>query len=145
MQDVEPLLALAQRRAGDDKAGVRRAAVGLLEALLLMRARGFGGSPAEAPGADELAVIEAACSDSLVGVFAGCVATCAGCFTCPVSRMRMHVAWRRHASNVNHAMQTDVACSYSTITQWLGCCQPALIRTFGQHGKHAADSAAGLV
>jgi hypothetical protein len=47
-------LALARRRCSDDKAGVRRAAVQLLEALLLLRASGAGGTEAVAPSEADL-------------------------------------------------------------------------------------------
>ena len=66
VQDVEPLVALAKRRAADSKAGVKRAAVGLLESLLILRARGLGGSASEAPTSADLAAIDTACTDTLV-------------------------------------------------------------------------------
>ncbi|KAK9803508.1 hypothetical protein WJX73_000161 [Symbiochloris irregularis] len=69
--DVTPLISLAKRRAADDKATVRKAAVGLLEALLILRARGFGGSTSEAPTQGDLAAFEAACADALVSVRKG--------------------------------------------------------------------------
>lgn len=63
---MTPLILLAKRRAADDKAPVRKAAVGLLEALLILRARGFGGGTSEPPTLGDLAAFEAACTDALV-------------------------------------------------------------------------------
>ena len=62
---MEALLSLARRRAGDEKAGVRRAGVQLLEALLLMRCAGAGGAAPEAPSEADIAAIEAATADPL--------------------------------------------------------------------------------
>ncbi len=59
-------MALARRRCSDDKAGVRRAAVQLLEALLLLRASGAGGTEAVAPSEADLEAVQHAAADPMV-------------------------------------------------------------------------------
>lgn len=65
LQDVEALLHTARRRAADEKAGVRKAGVALLEALLRLRA-----SPPpplqRLPGEADVAALAAAAGDPLV-------------------------------------------------------------------------------
>ena len=65
-QDIEALVSLARRRAGDEKAGVRKAGLQLLEQLLLMRGRGVGGAAPELPSEADIAAVEAATADPLV-------------------------------------------------------------------------------
>lgn len=67
-QDVEVLLHVAQRRCLDEKAAVRKAGVQLLEALLLMRAKGLGGADMELPNEQDIRALEAATADALVCV-----------------------------------------------------------------------------
>ncbi|KAK9813253.1 hypothetical protein WJX72_011494 [[Myrmecia] bisecta] len=66
--DVEPLVHLARRRSGDEKAGVRKAALQLLEALLVLKATGVGGADPELPTEADITAIEAATADALVTV-----------------------------------------------------------------------------
>ena len=66
MQDLSPALALARQRCRDDKGLVRKAALGLLESLLLLR----GSLPSPMgmpPGPEDVLAIEAAAVDPLVG------------------------------------------------------------------------------
>jgi condensin-2 complex subunit D3 len=65
--DLRPLLALVRRRCRDDKAGVRRAALALLEAVAVMRAS-WSGFPRLAPSAEDAALLEDAAGDRLVSV-----------------------------------------------------------------------------
>ncbi len=65
-QDAEALTALARRRCADEKAGARRAALQLLEALLLLRCSGAGGVPSALPAEADVAVLQAAAADPLV-------------------------------------------------------------------------------
>lgn len=60
------LLALARRRCSDDKAGVRRAAVQLLEALMLLRASGAGSADAAYPSEADLEAVQHAAADPMV-------------------------------------------------------------------------------
>lgn len=66
MQDVEVLVHMARRRCTDDKAAVRKAGLQLLEALLMMRARGAGGADVELPAEQDIRALEAATADALV-------------------------------------------------------------------------------
>ena len=66
MQDVEVLVHMARRRCMDDKAAVRKAGLQLLEALLMMRARGAGGADVELPAEQDIRALEAATADALV-------------------------------------------------------------------------------
>ncbi len=66
MQDVEVLVHMARRRCMDDKAAVRKAGLQLLEALLMMRARGAGGADVELPTEQDIRALEAATADALV-------------------------------------------------------------------------------
>lgn len=65
MQDIEALVHTARRRAADEKAGVRKAGIALLEALLLLRA-----SPPPPlqclPAGPDIAALKAAATDLLV-------------------------------------------------------------------------------
>jgi hypothetical protein len=63
---LEHLANLARRRARDEKAGVRKAGIQLLEALLLMRGRGFGGIAPEEPSGTDIQAVELATADPLV-------------------------------------------------------------------------------
>jgi condensin-2 complex subunit D3 len=65
--DLRPLLALVRRRCRDEKAGVRRAALSLLEAVAVMRAS-WSGLPRLAPSAEDAALLEDAAGDRLVSV-----------------------------------------------------------------------------
>ena len=65
---MEALVHMARRRCLDDKAAVRKAGVQLLEALLLMRAKGLGGAPPELPCEQDIRALEAATADALVGL-----------------------------------------------------------------------------
>ena len=67
LQDVGSLVELARRRCTDDKAGVRKAGVQLLEALLLLRASGAGGAEAVLPSVADLEAVQHAAADPLVG------------------------------------------------------------------------------
>ncbi len=66
LQDVEVLVHMARRRCMDDKAAVRKAGLQLLEALLMMRARGAGGADVELPAEQDIRALEAATADALV-------------------------------------------------------------------------------
>lgn len=66
IQDVEVLVHMARRRCMDDKAAVRKAGLQLLEALLMMRARGAGGADVELPTEQDVRALEAATADALV-------------------------------------------------------------------------------
>ncbi|KAL0028583.1 hypothetical protein WJX79_003483 [Trebouxia sp. C0005] len=66
--DVEVLVHMARRRCTDDKAAVRKAGLQLLEALLMMRARGAGGADVELPAEQDIRALEAATADALVTV-----------------------------------------------------------------------------
>lgn len=64
-QDIEALVRTARRRAADEKAGVRKAGVALLEALLLLRAA--PPPPLQClPAAADVAALKAAACDPLV-------------------------------------------------------------------------------
>ena len=76
VQELQPLVELARRRCGDEKAGARRAGLQLLEALLLMNASDNGGAKPQLPAAADVAAIEAATADPLVNKF---VAWCREC------------------------------------------------------------------
>ena len=65
-QDVESLVHMARRRCMDDKAAVRKAGLQLLEALLMMRAKGLGGADPELPSEQDIRALEAATADALV-------------------------------------------------------------------------------
>ena len=67
-QDVEVLVHMARRRCLDEKAAVRKAGVQLLEALLLLRAKGLGGADVELPNEQDIRALEAATADALVCV-----------------------------------------------------------------------------
>ena len=60
------LVGLARRRCTDDKAGVRKAAVQLLEALLLLRASGAGGAEVVLPSVADMEAIQHAAADLMV-------------------------------------------------------------------------------
>ncbi len=66
MQDVGALVGLARRRCTDSKAGVRKAAVQLLEALLLLRASGAGAADVILPSVPDLEAIQHAAADPMV-------------------------------------------------------------------------------
>lgn len=64
--DLAPICGLAHRRLRDDKAPVRKAAISVLESVLLLR--GQLAAPAGAPpGPEDIAAVEAATADALVG------------------------------------------------------------------------------
>ena len=63
---MEVLVHMARRRCLDEKAAVRKAGVQLLEALLLMRAKGLGGADMELPNEQDIRALEAATADALV-------------------------------------------------------------------------------
>ena len=67
LQDIESLVHMARRRAGDEKATVRKAAVALLEALLRLRC-----APPpplrRLPEEPDLAALAAAATDPLVRI-----------------------------------------------------------------------------
>jgi hypothetical protein len=65
MQDLNPVMSLVHRRCGDTKAAVRRGALQLLEALLVMRAS-WQVYPRQLPSSADLALLEAATTDPLV-------------------------------------------------------------------------------
>jgi hypothetical protein len=65
LQDLAPVTSLVHRRCGDPKAAVRRGALQLLEALLVMRAS-WQGYVRQLPGSADLALLEAATADPLV-------------------------------------------------------------------------------
>ena len=65
-QDLEPLIRLAGKRCMDGKGTVRKAALALLEALLILQTRMHGKLPDSA--ARHLAAFSAATSDSLVSL-----------------------------------------------------------------------------
>lgn len=73
-QDVEALVRVTRRRASDEKGGVRKVAVALLEALLRLRAAaaaGGGGAPlpppaVRLPSEADLEPLKAAAADPLV-------------------------------------------------------------------------------
>ena len=73
LQDVGSLVELARRRCTDDKAGVRKAGVQLLEALLLLRASGAGGAEAVLPSVADLEAVQHAAADPLVGPCGPCL------------------------------------------------------------------------
>lgn len=64
-QDLNPVMSLVHRRCGDTKAAVRRGALQLLEALLVMRAS-WQVYPRQLPSSTDLALLEAATTDPLV-------------------------------------------------------------------------------
>ena len=64
-QDVGALVGLARRRCTDGKAGVRKAAVQLLEALLLLRASGAGGADVILPSAPDMETVQHAAADPM--------------------------------------------------------------------------------
>ena len=57
---MNPVLGLARQRCQDDKGMVRKSALGLLEALLLIRGASQG------PGPEDVLAVEAATADPLV-------------------------------------------------------------------------------
>lgn len=61
------MTSLVHRRCGDPKAAVRKGALQLLEALLVMRAS-WQGYPRQLPGSADLALLEAATADPLVSL-----------------------------------------------------------------------------
>ena len=61
LQDAESLLRMARRRCADEKAAVRKGALSLLEALVVMRATWQGYTRA-VPGDADLALLEGAAS-----------------------------------------------------------------------------------
>lgn len=61
------MMSLVHRRCGDSKAAVRRGALQLLEALLVMRAS-WQVYPRQLPSSADLALLEAAATDPLVSV-----------------------------------------------------------------------------
>jgi hypothetical protein len=65
VQDLNPVMSLVHRRCGDTKAAVRRGALQLLEALLVMRAS-WQVYPRQLPSSADLALLEAATTDPLV-------------------------------------------------------------------------------
>jgi hypothetical protein len=65
-QDLNPLLALVHRRCTDPKAAVRKGALQLLVEAVTMRA-GWQGYPRQLPSEQDLALLEAATMDPLVG------------------------------------------------------------------------------
>eukprot|EP00798_Chlamydomonas_sp_ICE-L_P019509 gene19509-26180_t len=68
--DLTPMLQLSHRRCRDDKAAVRKAALQLLEGLLMLK----GGLPEPMrgpPGPQDILVVEAATADSLLSVRKG--------------------------------------------------------------------------
>lgn len=65
LQDLNPVTSLVHRRCGDTKAAVRKGALQLLEALLVMRAS-WQGYVRQLPGSADLALLEAATADPLV-------------------------------------------------------------------------------
>ena len=68
----------------DDKAAVRKAGLQLLEALLMMRARGDGGADPELPSEQDIRALEAATADALVrGPFFNLLAHLIGQITKP--------------------------------------------------------------
>ena len=69
MQDVGALVGLARRRCTDSKAGVHKAAVQLLEALLLLRASGAGAADVILPSEPDLEAIQHAAADPMVPYF----------------------------------------------------------------------------
>ena len=71
MQDVGSLVGLARRFCTDEKAGVRKAGVQLLEALLLLRASGRGGAEAVLPSPVDVGAIQHAAADPMVGPCGG--------------------------------------------------------------------------
>ena len=66
VQDVGALVGLARRRCADGKAGVRKTAVHLLEALLLLRASGAGGADVILPSGPDIEAIQHAAADPMV-------------------------------------------------------------------------------
>ncbi len=65
LQDLRPLMALIHRRCRDSKAVVRKSALQLLEAAVVMRAT-WQGHPRELPRECDLDALEAATRDPLV-------------------------------------------------------------------------------
>lgn len=65
-QDLNPLLSLVHRRCADPKAAVRKGALQLLVEAVTMRA-GWQGYPRQLPSPQDLALLEAATMDPLVG------------------------------------------------------------------------------
>jgi hypothetical protein len=70
LQDLNPVMSLVHRRCGDTKAAVRRGALQLLEALLVMRAS-WQVYPRQLPSSADLALLEAATTDPLVRLRGG--------------------------------------------------------------------------
>lgn len=65
LQDLSFTLSWARKRCRDDKAVVRKAALQLLEALLVLQASWQGRAPVP-PSTQDLGLIEAAAADALV-------------------------------------------------------------------------------
>ena len=93
----------------DEKAAVRKAGLQLLEALLMMRAQGAGGSDPELPTEQDIRALEAATADALVwlhlqyllfSVLPCLMLCCAACKYRTHNReiwcflVRLHCAWR---------------------------------------------------
>ena len=66
VQEIDGVILLARRRSNDDKATVRRAGLQMLEMLLLMGVKGFGGAPVQLPCEADLDAIRSATADPLV-------------------------------------------------------------------------------
>jgi hypothetical protein len=66
VQGVKKLTALARRRCTDEKAAVRKTAVQLLGALLLLRAGGSGGVLVAVPSVEDIGAIRVAAADPMV-------------------------------------------------------------------------------
>ena len=66
MQEIDGVILLARRRSNDEKATVRRAGLQMLELLLLMGVKGFGGAPVQLPCEADLDAIRSATADPLV-------------------------------------------------------------------------------
>ncbi len=65
-QDLTPLMSLVHRRCADPKAAVRKGALQLLVEAVTMRA-GWQGYARQLPSGQDLALLEAATMDPLVG------------------------------------------------------------------------------
>ena len=65
IQDLSHVLVLAHQRCRDDKGLVRKSALGLLEALLLLKGR-LAAPSNTPPGPEDVLAVEAAAADPLV-------------------------------------------------------------------------------
>lgn len=65
-QDIQHVTRLAQRRIQDTKASVRKAAVQLLEALVVLQGRELGRSPPEPVSPADISVFGHATTDAMV-------------------------------------------------------------------------------